>query len=177
MPPISMKAMMTHWTIGSNAPTLSFRVEKPPVASVVSAWQIASKAGTSRSRSSPTRIAVSTVPTITVSRAVSLILGSVFSGVGPGASAVSTSTAHWRRPSSQTKMMTIPSPPSHWVRALQSSRERGSHSTSGKMVAPVVEKPDADSNRPFTTKPGPNSAMYGRAPNTVARHHASTTKR
>ena len=74
-------------------------------------------------------------------------------------------------------MMMIPSPPSHWVIARQSSRERGSHSTSGKMVAPVVENPEADSKRPFTRKPKPNSATYGKAPNTVHTHQASTTKR
>ena len=158
MPPITMNAMITHWTAGSNAPTLALRVEKPPVARVVNAWQTASNAGTSRARRIPMRIAVRTDPTMTVSRAVSVILGSVFSAVGPGASADSTSTPHWRRPSSQTKMMMMPSPPSHCVIARQSSRERGSHSTSGKMVAPVVENPEADSKRPFTRKPKPNSA-------------------
>ena len=153
-----MKAVIVHWMAGSKAARLAFRVEKPPVARVVSAWQTASKRGMSRTTSTPASTAVSAAPTRTVSRAVSAIRGSVFSAVGPGASAESTSTPHWRRPSTQTNRMTIPRPPSHWVSARQRSSERGSDSTSEKMVAPVVERPEADSNRPFTTNPGPKKA-------------------
>ena len=172
-----MKVPITHCTVASKAPIEPFRVEKPPVARVVSAWQTASKTGTRSAARITTSTAVSTAPTMKVSRAVSVILGSVFSGVGPGASAESTSTPHCRRPSRKTKRITMPSPPSHWVRARHSSSDRGSDSTSAKMLAPVVEKPEADSKIPFTTKPGPNKATYGAAPTTVARPQATTTNR
>ena len=150
-----MKPVIVHWMTGSKAARLAFRVEKPPVARVVSAWQTASNSGMSRAASTRTSTPVRTAPTRTVSRAVSAMRGSVFSAVGPGASAERTSTPHCRRPSTQTNRMTIPSPPSHWVSARHSNSERGSDSTSEKIVAPVVERPDADSNTAFTAKPGP----------------------
>ena len=157
-PPSSMKPVIVHWIAGPKAPSPAFREEKPPVARVVRAWQTASNAGMSSSRSTTTRTAVSAAPTSTVSRAVSTMRGSVFSTVGPGASAVSTSTPQCRRPRTRTNRITMPSPPSHWVSARQSSSERGSDSTSAKMVAPVVEMPEADSKTASTAKAGPKNA-------------------
>ncbi len=44
----------------------------------------------------------------------------------------------------------IPMPPSHWVRARQSSRERGAPSMCSITVEPVVVKPATDSKRAST---------------------------
>lgn len=54
MPARSMKTMrMTSTTGSSNAATLAVRVENPPVPSVEKVWQMASKAESPASRSSP----------------------------------------------------------------------------------------------------------------------------
>ena len=50
---------------------------------------------------------------------------------------------------------TTPRPPIKWVADLQNSRLRGSASTSERMVAPVVVKPETLSNQALTTVKGP----------------------
>ena len=72
---------------------------------------------------------------------------------GPVASAANTFTLPL--PTIEGKMAmvknTIPKPPIHWVCVRQYSVAWGSHSTSSKMVAPVVEKPDMVSKKASVT--------------------------
>ena len=50
---------------------------------------------------------------------------------------------------------TTPNPPIKWVEERQNRRLRGRTSTSSRMVAPVVVKPETLSNQAFTTVNGP----------------------
>ena len=72
---------------------------------------------------------------------------------GPVASAANTFTLPL--PTIEGKMAmvknTIPKPPIHWVCVRQYSVAWGSHSTSSRMVAPVVEKPDMVSKKASVT--------------------------
>ena len=78
------------------------------------------------------------------SRGCSLVL------IGPVASAANTLTDP-PTIDGRTAMVknTIPSPPIHCERLLQKSIPCGRHSTSLRIVAPVVVKPDIDSKKAF----------------------------
>ncbi len=66
----------------------------------------------------------------------------------------------------------IPRPPIHAVNCRHIAMERDSASMSVSTLAPVVEKPDIDSNRASTGLESCGSYMrYGRAPNTATRSH------
>ena len=60
---------------------------------------------------------------------------------------------------------TTPRPPMKCVDERQKSRLRGSASTSSRMVAPVVVKPDTLSNQALAMVNGPPHSTYGSMPN------------
>ncbi len=57
------------------------------------------------------------------------------------------------------------------VEARQNRRLFGRASTSVRMVAPVVVKPETLSNQAFTTVNGPPQRAYGSMPKTKERSH------
>ena len=66
---------------------------------------------------------------------------------------------------------TTPKPPMKCVEERQNSRLRGSASTSSRMVAPVVVKPDTLSNHAFANVNGPPQRAYGSMPNRKESSH------
>ena len=69
---------------------------------------------------------------------------------------------------------TTPKPPIKWVEALQKRSDLGSASTSERMLAPVVVKPDTLSNQAFITLKGPPQSTYGSIPKTKDSNHDRT---
>lgn len=67
---------------------------------------------------------------------------------------------------------TIPTPPIKWVDERQKSNPLGSVSTSVRIVAPVVVKPDTDSKKAFAKVKFPPHIRYGSIPNMHERSHA-----
>ena len=70
-----------------------------------------------------------------------------------------------------------PMPPIHWDRSLHSMQLRLSVSTSVSTVAPVVEKPDTDSNSASTKSGMSPLKIYGSAPRSDMSIHARPTAR
>ena len=79
-----------------------------------------------------------------------------FSEVGPGDSAAirfcARSPMEGNSASASTRM---PIPPSQWVELRQNRILRGRFSTCVRMEAPVVVKPETDSNQQLTAEPNP----------------------
>ena len=100
--------------------------------------------------------------------------GVSFSSVGPAASAKKSSrppTAS--RGSTAMNSAMTPRPPSHCVRARQKNIPRPSAPKSVRIVAPVVVRPDIDSNRASTN--GNPAAMYGIAERCAITSHVAET--
>ena len=141
--PKIMKTMHVHSMAGlPNAPILSLRVEKPPVATVENAWQSASMESIPRfHRISPCvrvkpRYRNQRIFAVVAIEAVNLSLS------GPDASALMS-----RKPPAPsmgiiaTPSATMPMPPSQWVVQRHTFTLRGSASTFASTVAPVAVKP------------------------------------
>ena len=77
--------------------------------------------------------------------AVSPALGTIFLTLGPGLSAFIRNIVLPPAASGMSAITntSIPMPPTQWVNDLQKSRQWGSASTSDRIDAPVVVKPDA----------------------------------
>ena len=83
--------------------------------------------------------------------AVDCTLGTSLSTCGPGLSAFIRLT--WEPPvsgSSESRNTRTPMPPIQWVKLRQNRIPLGSPSTAGRMLAPVVVKPETVSNRAST---------------------------
>jgi hypothetical protein len=68
---------------------------------------------------------------------------------------------------------TTPTPPIKWVDDLQKIRPFGRASISLRIVAPVVVKPDTDSNRAFASVNSPPHKRYGSIPKIHERSQAN----
>ena len=125
--------------------------EKPPADSVVSAWHAASNSGIPAACSTISSAAVRPAYSRQRYAAVSRTCGASDWAVGPGASVKNS----WRTPNASrgsiaTNSVMTPIPPSHWVSARQNIVARSSCPKSTSTVAPVVVKPDIDSNTAST---------------------------
>jgi len=148
--------------------------ENPPHAMVVKVWVRLSYTPIPANSSAMNSTAEMTTYTIHSILAVSLSLGLSLSSVGPGASALNNwrpATASLGRMAKNNMM--IPMPPSHCIKQRQNSKAFEWDSISVIMVAPVVVKPDMDSNR-ASTGCIPLSRK-GKAPNIAARSQAKAT--
>ena len=66
-------------------------------------------------------------------------------------------------------------PPIHWVSLRQKRMLGGIVSTESRMVAPVVVRPEAVSNRASTNEGMVSDSRYGNAPSSVSATQASAT--
>ena len=99
--------------------------------------------------------------------AVDCTLGTSLSTCGPGLSAFIRLT--WEPPvsgSSESRNTSTPMPPIQWVKLRQNKMPLGRLSTSGRMLAPVVVKPDTVSNRASTGLGMQPVSTKGTAPTT-----------
>ena len=130
----------------SNAAMLAVRVENPPVATVVSEWQMASHHVMPPARNSTNSTAARMRYTPHSILAVEAIRGSMRSLVGPGISARNNCIPPAPENGSTAITNTsTPMPPINWVSARQSRMPRGTPSSTGITVAPVVVRPETDS--------------------------------
>ena len=129
-------------------------LEKPPVPAEPIAVISVSNRGRSARSSRTICISVITKYIIYSIFADSRILGTNLPGVGPGLSALKICTVE---PfilgiTASTKTRT-PMPPIQWVKLRQKIRPLGTISTLGRMVEPVVVKPETVSKKQSTNEP------------------------
>ncbi len=144
---------MMYCTAGAwKAATLSVRVEKPPVPRVEKVWHAASKALMPAARSRAYSASDRPAYTFQSASAVSAMRGASFSDRAPENSALYSAIPPAPiRGSTAMVRSTTPMPPSQCVKCRQNWITGGSTSTRGRIVAPVVVKPETDSNTASVT--------------------------